>query len=436
MSKLVTRRGPELATSTFLLLCFVPYVLAQSASPTSGAASALPESGFVSAAKYTNAFFGFSLPLPQDSGLHELKLSIKGVTRNHFLMGLQAQKNGLATLTVAAAQLSGESPDGARKTASGPRMQETTRIEIGGKEFWRGTSQEKSKAGKMQNITYATAINGYVLRLDINSFDAELTNQLEQSIQALTFFDPSKARDIAGPDSRVYDPAASQQSNTAVIPPSNRIPRLNPGVISGNVYKNEELGFRYEFPAGWAVNDKETREKVAEAGHQFVWGNDPSAAQEHEAAQHCTNTLLFVTEHPAGTKTGKLDPLIILMAVDPGCSPGARFPTSIDDHETIQQIAGQLVHYFKGTPFASGKARVRAFTTDGRVALEIAQSFAVNAPGYGTTLNVFTSMVLMEAKDYWVAWMFEGGSEAELAELKNTKIFFDPSVSAPAATQH
>ena len=47
---------------------------------------AVPEAGFVSSEKYTNAFFGFSLPLPQDSALR----GFAPPSKFHSLFGLQA----------------------------------------------------------------------------------------------------------------------------------------------------------------------------------------------------------------------------------------------------------------------------------------------------------------------------------------------------------
>jgi hypothetical protein len=39
---------------------------------------AVPEAGFISPDKYTNAFFGFSLPLPQDSAFRAFQLPSNG----------------------------------------------------------------------------------------------------------------------------------------------------------------------------------------------------------------------------------------------------------------------------------------------------------------------------------------------------------------------
>jgi len=416
--------------------------LGQSVALPSDAPAAVPENGFVSASQYTNAFFGFSLPLPKDRALGEFKLSLNRDTSRHFLFGLQSQKvtagffgvnAKLTFLAVTAQQSNGASSEEARKAAAGPKGLNVTRTEICGREFWKSESQQKVPEGKMRSVGFATALNGYVLQFNIESFDAKLTDQFQRSVEGLTCFDPAKAKDIAGPDSREYNPAGSDYPNTHVVP-SGRIPQLNPGSVSGHVYRNEELGFRYEFPAGWVVNDKPTQEKVIEAGHRFVWGSEPSAIREHELAQQCTKILLLVTREPAGTRTEQLNPLIVVMAVDPACAPGAHFPKSVDDREAIQQVAKQMLRSIAGIPIASQeKAQVRAFTTEEHLVIEASQTFILDAPAPRKPWSAFTSIDLVEAKDYWLAWMFEGGSEAELRELKSTKIFFPPSATTPAA---
>src|ERR1700737_1003905 len=83
------------------------------------ASVAVPESGLISPDKYTNAFFGFSLPLPQDSAFRAFQLPSNG--GSHSLFGLQAQKNGLTAFTIEATLKNGVSSEQARKAASDPK---------------------------------------------------------------------------------------------------------------------------------------------------------------------------------------------------------------------------------------------------------------------------------------------------------------------------
>jgi hypothetical protein len=393
----------------------------------------VPEAGFISPDKYTNAFFGFSMPLPQDSAFREFQLPSNGAS--HSLFGLKAEKFGssaitgpkisLTAFTIVATQMNGASSEQARTAASEPKAQDLKKTEIDGKEFWKGESQERSSAGKVRNVTYVTAINGYLLKFLIVSFDGKLTEALQHCIEAAKFFDPVKAQEMAGPNSRAYNPVAPRNPNPLVAPSGNRIGQLSTGVVSGNTYGNDALGFTYEFPAGWVVSDKAIQGKVMEAGHQFAWGDSPSAAREHTAFQKCGRVLLMATKYPEGTKTEEYNPLVTVIAVDSACSPGAGFPSSIDDHVAIREAAQQLVRSFAGTPFVSkGKNSVNAFVVQGHVMLEISGSFQVNPPGSNTPLDIYTSIDVAQLNGYLVGWGFVSGSQTGLQELKNTKIAF------------
>ena len=165
---------------------------------------AVPESGFVSSEQYTNAFFGFSLPLPQDPALRGFALP----SNFHSLFGLQAQTNGLTTFAIFAKETSGASSKLARRAAAGPKEEYTRKISIEGKEVWKSDTQQRSSVGTMRTIDYETAINGYLLSFKIVSFDPKLTDTLQHSIESIKFFDPTKAREMAGPNSREYHAAA------------------------------------------------------------------------------------------------------------------------------------------------------------------------------------------------------------------------------------
>jgi hypothetical protein len=200
---------------------------------------------------------------------------------------------------------------------------------------------------------------------------------------------------------------------------------LSSGVVLGNTYRNDALGFIYEFPRGWVVNDKAVQNKVMEAGHQFVWGDSPSAAREHTAFQQCARVFLMATKYPAGTKTDGYNPLVTVIAVDPACSSRARFPKSIDNDDAIKGAAQQLVEAFAGTPFISkGTNSVKAFVVQGHVTLDASGSFQVQPPGSTAPLDIYTSIDVTELNGFWAGWAFASGSKSELQEMKNTRIAF------------
>jgi hypothetical protein len=284
----------------------------------------------------------------------------------------------------------------------------------------------------MQSVAFATAVNGYILLFDIESFDGRLTKNLEHCVESITFFEPGRAAEVAGPGSRPYKPSSSASGGDGSGLARSQVSQLDREVL-GNTYNNNALGFTYQFPADWVVNDKATQDKTMEAGHLFAWGDSPAAAREHEEFKRCARVLLFVTKYPAGTKTEEVNPLIVVMAADSACLGGAHFPASIDDHDAIKQVGQQLVRSMAGTPFvAKGKNSVNAFTFQGHLMIELSTSFSVDSPGHGAPLEIFTSLEFTQAKDYWVMWGFMSGSKDGLQELQKTQIAFrSPSPTLP-----
>jgi hypothetical protein len=59
--------------------------------------------------------------------------------------------------------------------------------------------------------------------------------------------------------------------------------------------------------------------------------------------------------------------------------------------------------------------------------LEISQSSSLvtSAPGSTVTYNIRTSLLLMQAGEYWVVWMFATDDDAELEQIRKTKIVFN-----------
>lgn len=401
---------------SLLCLCLQLRLYGQSPSPPLPLSDVGPETGFLSPSKYTNAFFGFSIFLPQDAGLREQTLSLNRGTRDHLLIGFHSPSKNLVSFKITARELGDRSGKEARNSAAGPDSSKPRETEIAGRTFWKSASPKTVTDHNMQTLIFSTAINGYVLQFEVVSFNPEITAEIERDIEKVRFFDPSAARAMAGPDSQPYIPGASQFS-------ANRIAQLSAGSISGNVYRNEQLGFRYEFPQGWVLMSKTTQTRGPEGGHEFIWGNSPSVQKEHEEASQCSRDLLFVTRYLEDPTPGKFNARVLLVVGDPKCAPGSRFPKSVDDREAIQQIARQFTQYFKavGMPWTE-PARVRAFNNGDRLIIEILQS---SAQGQSGPASIFSSLLLMEAGDYWVMWMFEAGDKQELEELRNTRIFFD-----------
>jgi hypothetical protein len=191
----------RLITTAVLLIFLAPGGVAQSAPPTKPTVK--PESAFVSGERYANAFFGFSLALPQDPHIRNLIVPTPDSSQ-HSLFGLQAQTNGLTALSITAIETSGASDEDAKKVAAASDAKDVSEMAIGGKQFWKCESQQERAGNKMRSLIYAAALNGYVVKFLVISFDPKLADELEHNIESIKFFDPAKAKEMAGPKSQPY----------------------------------------------------------------------------------------------------------------------------------------------------------------------------------------------------------------------------------------
>ena len=174
-----------------------------------------PEDGFISTSKYTNAFFGFSLPLP-DVNLQPLsqKSEAQGPFR-HTLFRANSIQKGYPVIALFADEITGSRPN-PTEAILGFGSHNLDVVQIGGQKFSRG----KWKSDGIYRVAYATAMKGYVLSIYALSFDKKILDQFEGNIQQLHFFDPAKAQEEAGPDSYPYQglptPSTSESGNQNV----------------------------------------------------------------------------------------------------------------------------------------------------------------------------------------------------------------------------
>jgi hypothetical protein len=158
----------------------------------SGSAT-VPETAFISADRYTNAFFGFSLPLPQERDFHAARVKSSDNERYVFALG---RAEGNTTIVISAKPMNGADAE--------TLMRAAPQIWLHGMEFGKGTSQQKTPAGKVWKATYLTVIDSYLLEFNIQSNDQSVVKELERCVEEIRFFDPSKARAVAGPNSVEY----------------------------------------------------------------------------------------------------------------------------------------------------------------------------------------------------------------------------------------
>ena len=410
--------------ASLLLFTLVSACVDWAQTPVSAASSRIPipEAGFISPAQYTNSFFGFSLPLPKDRKYQIEDLSESDKALEHSLFAYKSASKGLTLLMVSATQVFGSPDDEAQKAVflSGMQGQKGSQaISVGGRLFWKNDLEEKTFSGKLRRMRYATGVSGYVIVFIVSSYNSGQAEELRNCIESVRFFDPVKAREIAGSGSRPYLPAVAQRRLDSA--PQLDVARLESGSVLGNTYSNPVLGFAYQLPEGWYPDALNSSSKPHEAD---------TAADSTKAAivQECTKTLLSAREpSPANSEAGA-SARITIMAADPACfAPGLKYPDSVRDSEALQRIGQAIVRGFAGTSLLGREAnRLRAIELDGHLFLEMPS--AANVPVTGSSLlrKVHKSFVLTNLRQYWVIWAFECDTPSELERIMKATISFGP----------
>lgn len=224
---------------------------------------------------------------------------------------------------------------------------------------------------------------------------------------------------------------AHAQSNSFTPPSTDpaHLADINSGTISHNTYHNSDLGFTYEFPSGWTANDKAVQSKAIIDGTQFAWADDFTPRRKHTDVPPCSKGLLVATEHPEDMVINHgLNASAILIAADPKCL-NSPFPATAKDQAAIQQVAGSIGIYFK-SPGARGigSPRIRAFEDAGRLILEVSQQYGLsNLPSEGSSSykTIYTSIMIMKARKYWLMWMYASSDPGKLDILRKSKVYFD-----------
>lgn len=160
------------------------------------------ERGYLSPSAYTNAFFGFRVSIPEGVKFQELRPRKELSRGERLLFGLHSIEGGTG-FVITAERSAG--PNAATARAAVRRVSEDVeRTTIGGREFWKGLSSERTRDGVMRQASYAVELNGYVVDFYVSSRDEEIFVKLCKVVEGLQLFDPAKTKEMAGTDSMDY----------------------------------------------------------------------------------------------------------------------------------------------------------------------------------------------------------------------------------------
>jgi len=406
------------------ILWLVTLALCARAGVCAGAGGAYPESGYLSQARYTNAFFGFAINIPPTSKVIPLGAALEE-SGNYRLLSVEMLNIGRPTdLTITAHK----SADVDGKTAAhevaellrkkqeravwGPKVRM-----MGGHKFYEIAVASSFQNPYMENA-YFTAMKGYVVIIRVRSLDDDYVKVLTKAIEKIEFFEPSLAGEMAGNGARpYYGPALPTDLVDAKLadPPSAKI---DGGTLEGNIYKNNEIGFAYELPGGWKI-DKNGNDKL---DNLLLRGEDrtPGDLRMHQFWNACSKVLVRVND-PRKTMVSLLHPMVIVEAFDTACLPELPFPS--DRKDAVGAV--EFANLFAGLSQMPGIRKADVGDINGRTFIELRGVISFEKEKDPLVRRLSNAAFVMRHKHYLLVWYMLAENDADLRAIREeSKVVF------------
>ena len=383
----------------------------------------IPESGYLSAHEYTNAYFGFTIQLPKSGNFQIRDFSQKNNTRiHHYLLTESSTQKNFIEWSITATQVFKDPDLEAQKAVifpDAPKQDGPQALSIGRHLFWKSETEKTDIKPKLYETRYATGIGGFVVQFSVYSYSGRLKEELCQNIESMKFFDPVNIKQELAKDAQPYLPEAARWWLTNA--PQLDLVKLDTGTLFGTRYVNSSLGFSYSFPNDWRI-------AVGDPGDPNGQRNarPASPATPQNFSQECIRVLASAVQN-SGDEQTVFNPRIVIAAADPACyAPGEKFPDSPLDRTALQSFGAQLIRAFAGSPLMGRAANtVRATEIGDHLFFEIPSSTSAPVVGSALRRKIHMLFVLTNIQNYWVIWLLESDTESELGNLMKTSISFD-----------
>jgi len=439
-------------TYTFLVLVIVlwpAWFPAQAQSTPAASASPVtanfseqqryPDEGFLSDSRYTSEYFGFGFDLPADAHLQPVHRPV--APDGHFqLLDVDGPPPQHAEIQITAYLKRDKSDVDAKRML---RRELDTELFYGVEEL-RGLSKTTiakhqffcyhTRRGIDEHVLLATDLDGYVLHVVLAAHDERLVKQLETSFAAITFFDPSQARQYAGASAKPYEGPALSAHRLAMLKADPPASHINAGKVAGNEYENAEIGLSYPLPSGWLIGTQPALEAAIERtkaqssldidgmGASRPW----MGTAERELVKACKRILFSAwKERPGANGNVTYDDFgeITLSIMSLACFPDMKFPASPSDTATVQNF---LVQFSLTHPLLRQMREGKAFESAGKVFVLTEGVVAFQTDGEQLSRRLSIAMATTEHSGYLLTWFFAAPHDSELRDLMNAKMTLTP----------
>src|ERR1017187_8218917 len=397
-----------------------------------------PEEAFLSAARYTNGYFGFSFELPADAHLAAISQSVADDGRIQLL------------------KLGGPPPADAVVSivAFPPRSQEAAEAKaLLGKaldqELFRGVEELRALSKTMlaghqfyfyetrhgidEHMLAAANLDGYVVLVELAAHNEKMVKDLESCFQHVVFFAPQQVRQYIAADALAYEGPAISSHRLAQLSADPPESHIDPGRLESGIYRNPALGFSYQLPPGWFVEPQGAvlpaieRARAKDLLAPLLDGGTPNAgAAERQLMKACSRTLFSVwAKQPGADGQIPYDEFgeVTFSAMSAECFPGMKFPASSADQRALREF---LLRLRRTHPILRDMPDGEIFTSQGMVFLLLHGSSAFKVPNDELSRRLSVAMAITERRGYLLTWFFAAPHDSELEPLLKERAAFDP----------
>src|SRR5271167_4143218 len=400
-------------------------------SSTNGEFGIDPEDAYLSSSRYSNAYFGFAFDLPDDAALKLTPmpastdrriqlLEMTGATAEHAGISLSAyeykNKNYTDAKTLLRRELDQELFVGVEE------LHGIGKTSVGGRTFY----YYETRRGIDQHVVLAGEMSSYVLNADLRARDPKLVHELLAAFSSMECFSPQETKAHAGSLATLYQGPAISAEHLREVRESLPAEHIDPGKVNGNIYSNGQIGMTYEFPAGWNIEPAGAVEPAIESYREKVSGEPLLGPRERGVVKACRRTLLSVwRSKPDADGQVPYDDFgeVTLSTMPLSCFPNIRFPEDPRDAAAVRQF---VVGLSFTVPLQRDMNTARTYQAGGKTFVLTHGTIAYKEAGEALSRRISVALAMTEHRGYLLIWLFAAPHEAEMRELLQAKVGFEP----------
>jgi len=410
------------------------------AAPAPQRETVFPDQGYLSPTRYTNRYFGFAFDFPEEAELRAVArpmatdgalqvLDLAGPPPSDAdisLVAFRQEKDGPNAKILLRRALDHDLYVGVEE------LRQLSKTSIGGHEVY----FFETRRGIEQHMLLATDLDGYVLEFTVAAHSDKLLKRMEACVEHMSFFSPLDYRQHLEADAVEYEGPAISAHRLAEIEADPPAQHLDQGTLTADSYRNRSLGFSYHIPAGWVLEAEGAIEPSVERSRERNTGAPAIGRAENLLLNDCGRTLFSAwARRPGPDGQIAYDGFgeITLSALSLSCFPAMSFPTNAGDVDGFKAF---ISHFALTHPILQDMRESKSFSKNGVIFLFFHGAVAFQANGEELSRRLSIAMAVTQRRGYILTWFFAAPHDAELQDLLDQRVNFDPSPPVQrAATQ-